>query len=118
MKKKIFITMAGLTMFFLLGLWAGQRSAFAQVPPDFTYENTKPSAPVTFSHKLHVTEKKLTCPECHTKPKLFEMKKLAASSKMKMANINAGEYCGSCHNGTKSFAAKDPKNCAKCHVKK
>ncbi|MGE5304174.1 MAG: cytochrome c3 family protein [Alphaproteobacteria bacterium] len=114
MKKGIFITMAGLTMFFLLGLWAGQRSAFAQVPPDFTYEDTKPSAPVTFSHKFHVTEKKLGCPECHTK--IFQMKKLSA--KMKMADINAGKFCGSCHNGTKAFAAKDPKDCGKCHVKK
>lgn len=118
MRKSVFITVAGLAMFFWLGLWAGERTAFAQVPPDFTYQNTKPSAPVTFSHKFHVTEKKLGCPGCHMKPKLFDMKKFAASSKMKMSNLNQGQYCGACHNGKKAFATKDAKNCAKCHVKK
>ncbi len=118
MRKSVFITVAGLTVFLWLGLWAGERTAFSQVPPDFTYEDTKPSAPVTFSHKFHVTEKKMGCPDCHTKPKLFEMKKLAASPKMKMSNINEGEYCGACHNGKKAFGTKDASTCAKCHVKK
>ena len=118
MKKRVFITITGLTTFFLLGLWSGEHKTFAQVPPDFTYEDTKPSAPVVFSHKVHSAEKKMQCPDCHAKPKLFEMKKFQASPKMNMANINEGQFCGGCHDGTKSFAAKDPKNCGKCHVKK
>jgi len=102
-------------------LWLGTHPALGAeipVPKDFSYEETKPLGPVPFSHKFHVTEKKLQCPECHVKPKLFEMKKLAASPQMKMANLNEGEFCGTCHNGTKAFATKDAKACARCHVKK
>lgn len=94
------------------------KGAEIPVPPDFSYEETKPLGPVPFSHKFHVTEKKLQCPECHIKPKIFEMKKLAASPKMKMANLNEGEFCGACHNGKRSFSTKDAKSCARCHVKK
>ena len=56
--------------------------------------------------------KGLKCNECHTK--IFKMKK--GSTKMKMADINAGKFCGECHNGKKAF--KSAGNCAKCHAKK
>lgn len=114
-------TVAGMVLLLgILSFWLASSPVTGQVPipPDFSYEDTKPLTPVPFSHKLHVTEKKLQCPDCHTKPKLFEMKKLAASPKMKMANLNEGEFCGNCHNGTKAFATKDAKVCARCHVKK
>lgn len=55
--------------------------------------------------------KGLKCNECHTK--IFKMKK--GSTVMKMADINAGKFCGECHNGTKAF--KPAGNCAKCHIK-
>ena len=55
--------------------------------------------------------KGLKCNECHSK--IFKMKK--GSTQMKMADINAGKYCGECHNGKKAFAPA--KNCAKCHKK-
>ena len=100
-------------------LWLGQNLAVGAeipVPKDFSYEETKPLEPVPFSHKLHVKDKKLQCPECHAKP--FEMKKLAASPKMTMANLNEGEFCGKCHDGKKAFATKDAKDCVRCHVKK
>jgi c(7)-type cytochrome triheme protein len=104
----------------IVGFWLVSSPVTGQVPipPDFSYEETKPLDPVPFSHKFHVSEKKLQCPECHIKPKIFEMKKLVASPKMKMANLNEGEFCGTCHNGKRSFATKDAKNCARCHVKK
>lgn len=93
-------------------------AAEVPVPQDFSYEETKPLTPVTFSHKFHVTEKKAQCPECHAKPKLFEMKKLAASPQMTMKKLDAGEFCGTCHEGKKAFSTKDAKACARCHVKK
>ncbi len=86
------------------------------IPKDFSYEETKPMPPVPFSHDLHVTQKKLKCPACHTKP--FKMKKLAASPDMTMKKLNAGEFCGKCHTGKKAFATKDAKSCTRCHVKK
>ena len=99
--------------------WLGTKpviGAEVPVPPDFSYEDTKPLEPVPFSHKLHVTEKKLGCPDCHTKP--FQMKKMAASKDMTMAKLNSGEFCGNCHNAKKAFSTKEAKDCAKCHVKK
>lgn len=104
----------------IVGFWLASSPATGQmpVPKDFTYQETKPMAPVTFSHKFHVTEKKRQCPECHIKPKLFEMKKLAAASQMKMAKLNEGQFCGHCHNGKTAFSTKDPKTCTRCHAKK
>jgi c(7)-type cytochrome triheme protein len=55
--------------------------------------------------------KGLKCTECHSK--IFKMKK--GSTVMHMADINAGKYCGECHNGKKAF--KPAGNCAKCHKK-
>jgi len=66
---------------------------------------------VHFSHVYHVKVKKQHCSYCH--PKLF--KKKFGSDKFTMKDIWEGKYCGACHNGTKAFSAKDPKNCSRCH---
>lgn len=120
MNDKILLAIGAVMLWAVLLAWPAGKSALGQmpVPPDFSYEDTKPLPPVTFSHKFHVTEKKLQCAECHINPKIFEMKKFAASPKMKMADLNEGKYCGTCHNGTKAFAAKDPQKCTTCHQKK
>jgi len=100
-------------------LWLDAKPARAgevPVPPDFSYGEKNPLGAVTFSHKFHVTEKKLQCPDCHTK--IFQMKKMAAASQMKMKALNEGEFCGKCHDGTKAFATKDAKSCKRCHIKK
>ena len=115
MDNRFTASLVGLIAVFALGLFFGGNYALAQVPADFSYE-AKPQNPVTFSHKVHVTEKKLQCPACHMNPKLFDMKK--GGAKFKMADINEGKYCGSCHDGKKAFSAKDPKNWATCHKKK
>jgi c(7)-type cytochrome triheme protein len=65
---------------------------------------------VTFKGDDHAG-KGLKCTECHSK--IFKMKK--GSTEMKMADINAGKFCGECHNGKKAF--KPAGNCAKCHKK-
>jgi c(7)-type cytochrome triheme protein len=69
---------------------------------------------VTFDAKAHA-DKGLKCAECHTKPKLFEMKK--GKDQITMKDMNEGKFCGSCHNGTKAFKSSDAANCAKCHKK-
>ncbi len=106
-----------LTLILGAALWFFTDVAVSQmpVPADISYE-TKPMANVIFSHKFHVTEKKLQCPECHTK--IFQMKKGAASPEMTMAKLNEGQFCGTCHNAKKAFSTKDPKECTKCHVNK
>jgi c(7)-type cytochrome triheme protein len=67
---------------------------------------------VTFSGTIHA-EKGLKCKDCH--PKIFPMKK--STEELKMSEINAGKYCGECHNGKKAFATNTPANCSKCHKK-
>ena len=69
---------------------------------------------VTFSGKTHA-DKGLKCAECHSKPKLFEMKK--GGDKMTMAAMNEGKYCGTCHDGKKAFSVKAADGCVKCHKK-
>ncbi len=64
--------------------------------------------------KVHA-DKGAKCADCHTKPKLFEMKK--GKNKMTMKDMNEGKFCGACHDGKKSFSTKTPADCAKCHKK-
>jgi c(7)-type cytochrome triheme protein len=67
---------------------------------------------VTFDGKVHA-DKGLKCNDCHTK--IFKMKK--GSTSMKMAELNAGKFCGECHDGGKAFKTNDAANCEKCHKK-
>ena len=66
----------------------------------------------SFDGKVHA-DKGLKCADCHTSPKLFEMKK--GGDKVTMAAMNDGKSCGSCHNGKKAFSVKAQADCAKCH---
>ncbi len=70
---------------------------------------------VTFDAKVHA-DKGAKCADCHTSPKLFEMKK--GKDKLTMAAMNEGKFCGACHDGKKAFSVKAPADCAKCHKKK
>jgi len=82
------------------------------VPPGKTVEYAGGAqGKVVFDGKSHM-EKGLKCNDCHTK--IFPMKKGATIT---MADMNAGKFCGECHNGTKAFASNDPASCAKCHKK-
>lgn len=83
------------------------------VPPGKTVEfDGKGAGKVVFDGKTHA-DKGAKCNNCH--PSIFQMKK--GSTKITMADINAGKFCGACHNGTKAFKAGDAANCAKCHKK-
>jgi c(7)-type cytochrome triheme protein len=67
---------------------------------------------VVFDGKAHA-DAKVQCLECHSK--IFKMKK--GANKFTMADINAGKFCGKCHNGKRSFAANDKDSCDMCHKK-
>ena len=83
------------------------------VPPGKTVDfEGGPMGKVVFDGKTHV-DKGLKCTDCHTK--IFPMKK--GTEKIKMDDINKGNFCGVCHNGEKAFKSSDPVNCAKCHKK-
>ncbi len=86
-------------------------AAFA-VPAGKTVEfDGKGAGKVVFSGDVH--KKAGACNACH--PAIFKMKKGADTITMK--DINDGKFCGTCHNGTKAFSAKDAANCGKCHQK-
>ena len=82
------------------------------VPPGKTVEFASPMGKVTFDGKAHA-DKGSKCADCHSKPKLFEMKK--GSDKMTMAAMNEGKFCGTCHDGKKAFSVKAPADCVQCH---
>ena len=84
------------------------------VPPGKTVEFGSPMGKVTFDGKIHA-DKGLKCADCHTQPKLFEMKK--GGDKITMAAMNEGKFCGTCHDGKKAFSVKAPADCVKCHQK-
>jgi len=84
------------------------------VPPGKTVEFASPMGKVTFDGKAHA-DKGAKCADCHTKPKLFEMKK--GKDKITMAAMNEGKFCGACHDGKKAFSVLGPDNCVKCHTK-
>ncbi|MDA8084583.1 MAG: hypothetical protein M0024_13070 [Nitrospiraceae bacterium] len=88
-------------------------SAFA-VPPGKTLVFDSSAGKVTFDGKIH-SAAGLKCGDCHKEGLFKAMKK--GSVKMTMADINAGKFCGACHNGTKAFKSSDAANCGKCHKK-
>ena len=69
----------------------------------------KNNGKVIFDGKVHA-DKALKCADCHSKTKLFEMKKIS----LKMDDMKAGKSCGACHDGRKAFNVSE---CAKCHKK-
>ena len=101
--------LTGVVVVLIAAFFAGNAGA---VSPGKTAEWDAPMGKVTFDGKVHA-DKGLKCLDCHSK--IFKMKK--GSTEMKMVDINAGKFCGECHNGTKAFAAKEPANCGKCHKK-
>ena len=84
------------------------------VPEDIKFTQTKDFTPTTFSHKKH-QEKNPECTACHTQ--IFQMKKGATTEgkPFLVADLLAGKYCGTCHNGQKAFPITD---CVKCHPPK
>ena len=94
---------------FIMLAFAG--SGFA-VPSGKTVEFPGGSAgKVIFDGKIH-GDKGLKCTDCH--PKIFPMKK---GTKLTMAEINEGKYCGVCYNGQRAFKSSGQANCEKCHKK-
>lgn len=75
----------------------------------FGYDFYLPGSPAVFDaffpHSAHTQV--LDCANCH--PKLFPYR----GTKITMADINEGKYCGVCH-GKVAFSA-GPTNCGRCH---
>lgn len=98
---------AGLVV--LSGVFFAANAMAIQPGKSVTWET--PMGRVVFDGKKHA-DAMVKCPECHSK--IFKYKK--GSTVMTMADINAGKFCGTCHNGKRAFETKD--NCEMCHIKK
>jgi len=77
-----------------------------------TLEWDSSAGKVIFDGKFHA-DKGVKCTECHGK--IFKMKK--GTAEMKMADLNAGKFCGECHNGNRAFKTDDQASCGRCHKK-
>jgi len=83
------------------------------VPAGKTVEfDAKDAGKVIFDGKIHA-DKGNKCNACH--PAVFKMKKGADVITMK--DLDAGKFCGTCHDGKKAFSTSDKAACAKCHKK-
>ena len=76
--------------------------------------------PVTFDGKLHNT--KLgpgKCMECHKGNVPFAMKTPGSEGSVKITKADhvEGKFCGTCHDGKKSFGWQEGSDCTKCHKK-
>jgi c(7)-type cytochrome triheme protein len=65
------------------------------------------TGPTPFSHKVHVGMYK--CGDCHNG--IFTTG--VASKRFRMADMEAGQSCGTCHDGKTAFSVKQ--NCERCH---
>ena len=83
------------------------------IQPGKTVTWDTPMGKVTFDGKNHA-DAKVGCLDCHSK--IFKMKK--GANTFTMADINAGKFCGTCHNGKRAFATNNADNCEICHSKK
>ncbi len=110
MKKVVILALAFVLTLAFAGL------SFA-APKDHTFPTVGDEGAVTFSHAKHLPKVGNKCSACH--PNIIpKMAPGGGIEKITMADLNAGKYCGACHNGTKAFDVKDKANCSKCHVKK
>ncbi len=110
---RVTVTLAALVgMAAFLGVTAEQAIPQVKGPADLQFAGG-PEGKVTFSHDKHAG-KAPKCTDCHTK--VFKMAK-GQRSTPKMAEMEKGQSCGTCHNGKTAFAVKEKTECAKCHKK-
>jgi c(7)-type cytochrome triheme protein len=98
---------------FLLAVAIAAASPFSHAAVgggDIEYK-PKGAGAVVFRHEYHVSIKGMKCKDCHTGK--FQMG--GASYKMDMAMLTKGQFCGSCHDGSKGFDLKAAENCKRCH---
>lgn len=103
MKRLLIVAIAA---FFLFGLAGGAMAVGTGKKVEF---DEKTTGKVVFDGKTHA-DAGSKCADCHSKPKLFEMKKVPLT----MDDMKAGKSCGACHDGKKAFSVTE---CAKCHKK-
>lgn len=82
-------------------------ASYGTVVMDRSTRNLKDAKPVVFPHWVHRT--KYACSACHVD---LGFKMTANETGVRQPDIEAGKYCGACHNGTAAFGAGE---CSRCH---
>ncbi|RJQ17707.1 MAG: hypothetical protein C4560_08335 [Nitrospiraceae bacterium] len=77
---------------------------------DITFE-VRSIGNVMFSHDNHIAGAGLKCTDCHDALFITKEKRKTAT----MSQMQKGQSCGACHNGTRAFDVKG--SCANCHKK-
>ena len=115
MKKKHLFFITAIISLFCLSLYLFPNSSLARMMPGaIIYSGTGDQAPVQFSHAIHLNYG-TACNDCHSK--VFKKKIGAAQQKMTMKSMQAGKFCGSCHDGEYAFSVSTETDCDKCHIK-
>lgn len=106
MKHKLFLILISTAFFF-------PTSNAGAVPSGKTVVfDGKGAGTVIFAGKTHA-DKGYRCSDCH-QTNLFKMNKGADLITMK--DMQAGKYCGECHNGKRAFSVANAAECGKCHA--
>jgi c(7)-type cytochrome triheme protein len=83
-----------------------------ELPPDPVYSTSEDSpAPVVFRHWTHVPLEGNRCDGCHIG--LFKI--LEPTRQATHEEMDAGQSCGTCHDGQRAFATQDGDACLNCH---
>ncbi len=92
-----------------------------QPPADIVFAvEDESKGPVTFRHATHIDRERPGCTGCHEKPfkllstfrKTEKADPPAEDAAADRPDLHEVQYCGSCHDGKKSF---DVKSCSRCH---
>jgi c(7)-type cytochrome triheme protein len=92
-----------------LGAWTPDAASMpdaVRIPPLAPHPGGVPAAPALFRHTTHG---QFACYGCH--PSVFPRYPLGFTH----ADMQAGEFCGSCHDGRAAFAVAT-RACDVCHV--
>ena len=120
MKKSMVVIVLGVLLLSCVCLFAADEKKAAEPYDEDTYGPEaliiwdKPVKGVVFDHKIHTQKNELACDSCHDE--LFSQEAGAVQEKkdFTMATLEAGGYCGSCHDGETAFASN--KRCTSCHI--
>ncbi len=119
--KALLVIIAAMTAVFLVryGVYAEEGAPaglYRKIKPPEKYGSTvmdrglkdsRDLKPVVFPHWAHRSD--YSCKVCHTD---LGFKLEANTTEIKQSDIEAGKYCGKCHNGTTAFGVKE---CERCH---
>ena len=84
-----------------------------RLPPDRIYDpGPGGPPPVTFRHATHVAFTDRNCLVCH--PGVFKL--VHPEGRTSHEAMDAGQSCGTCHNGKDASATSDTESCGSCHV--